>query len=1399
MSEPCATASPPDDQPDDARCDAWLAFDARLTQTEQLLAAEDEPALADALHDLYQDLLQNLLPATQQRPASLEAPLARALNALQERAQKLRDDSPQDAAEQARQMLLLQLRLAALMPLSLLLNGHSWNLYQDVQQQLETLTRGNAHAKIPAAAREQQRQRLAVLQDELLCQRMERYIERMQALTAQPPVAPQDSIEQSRAVTRLWQRIRFGEQLMTHVREQLTRLHSKDTVAKLVLPSAAAAPGSLPATLQRMDQLQHRALEQIITLLKRMPRREAQHWLAQRQGDLLAFADEARHHNDQLCLDIQVYELRRAYLFLQRFRSQLLIDEAFRHCVAYAQLLRAERRLHNEWVEKGVSAGLAQRFGEQAERRLDLAALLLVTLAIVLLALDLSLNLDTAQRHLLTYIDIGICLALLSDFSLRIAQAPDRLNYLRRHWFTDLLPAIPFSGLTLWFDALTTQAESTTLIRGLRVANVYLKKARPLIRLGRIFIFALRGMDRLVRMHRHLLNWDIEFSHTAGWNTRQQSLLQARRLRHSLQQRREALLQQLDDTAWVAARQAEMTFLTARMSAIRSLGSHLGYSPQGSASQPASQTKARTVKVDWVIENLLNADAEMIGESLGDDFPKRLQRLSWLAAMPPLRWLPIFSDLLLARRQSRDAAAFAEQAAQRIGQRLRWLHERILFFSDLQGVVTAPQLVDRIGATLIESMRRPRNRLLLLGFGFVLMTLLIEVLPFDWLEATASWLRKTLAWPVLFFGLIALLAVSIGGRLRRMAQTNTDFYARVAEARSIGLLNAAKQSRAEADQTLFCQRVIAPENRLRGTAVHSAPPSQESDALERFRAIIRHGFDLQEGNSAGTLAERIFLLYRDYLRGTPFHRSDTNITDQLLGDPALQHLRQSLLESDSDLQHELNALDLGNRELSSAVLWQRMITQAITQRTGQLVDEYNRHVLPLRRRQGPGSDPQEVRRFQDWLQRKQSRCRKGAAAEDENHADNHYVTTTFTALDFLSTDPARAAAVERRFGGEIVQLIAHERRRMIREVFGVPFDHAPLQISFNPYKMYWRYLSAGRIFLLPLTLIGAAWRLLVYAVRWLMATLRELSHPQAQPLLNDGGGNDYPVALRKLHRMCKHLFLAAARLRALFDVEYLGLALPGENWTLNAGETLRDDLDRINATTQEREAFVVIEQRGAAALAEWQQYLRQQGLEGDSLSRRISELRADLPAQRHGTVKRALMIAYLANHLGLRDLVQGAPRLCQLARQAIQAKGRLPRHAGLWSRLKSRLPATQQEQPWLRQLTQWWRLQSQEWNPDKVKPERARRYVTRWVRADVDGFARRLQVLSPGDDTQQRIGAIIDQVIRNSPAWTEQLVTLRAVQTLTIIDVAAKERLVRNLGEYQDGAEKHEAIRVKTL
>jgi hypothetical protein len=464
------------------------------------------------------------------------------------------------------------------------------------------------------------------------------------------------------------------------------------------------------------------------------------------------------------------------------------------------------------------------------------------------------------------------------------------------------------------------------------------------------------------------------------------------------------------------------------------------------------------------------------------------------------------------------------------------------------------------------------------------------------------------------------------------------------------------------------------------------------------------------------------------------------------------------------------------------------------------VDEYNRHALPLPQREDMAGQPEKLRRFQAWLKRKKGRIANTERTEEEVEKQDHYVTTAFTALDFLSNDPARQAAIEKRFGGEIADLAAHDRRRMIREVFGAPLDQPPIRLSFNPYKIYQRYLSAGRVFLLPFTLIGVAWRLLIAAVRWMIATLQDLKNPKARPLADERMiDNNYPIAVRKIHRMCKHLFLGAAKLRAMFDIEYLGLRIPGEQHTLPSGETLLGDLDLINASTLERQPYTHIRRRSQKALGELSGYFSDQDDGEQWLGRRIQKHCPELAAERYGEAKRALIIAYLTNFLGLRDLVQGERRLGQLVRQAVQFKGRLPRATSLWQRIALRLPPNRAERESIDRFRHWWRIKGRERLSKDIKPERALRYVERWVRSDVKGFARRIAVLTMHSNVERQIDALVEQVICEHSNWTEQLVILRAVQTLTILDMNAKERLIRNLGEYEDSGEKHEAVCVKTL
>ena len=62
-------------------------------------------------------------------------------------------------------------------------------------------------------------------------------------------------------------------------------------------------------------------------------------------------------------------------------------------------------------------------------------------------------------------------------------------------------------------------------------------------------------------------------------------------------------------------------------------------------------------------------------------------------------------------------------------------------------------------------------------------------------------------------------------------------------------------------------------------------------------------------------------------------------------------------------------------------------------------------------------------------------------SDDGSEVAGHYSTTAFTALDFLSNDPRREAAIREHFGDQVAELVVLDRKRLIRKIFGVALTH----------------------------------------------------------------------------------------------------------------------------------------------------------------------------------------------------------------------------------------------------------------------------------------------------------------------------------------------------------------------
>lgn len=1396
----------------------WHCLDDGLDLLEQLSTdAESQQTLLSALLRLNLDVL---MPASERHHEALSSHLATAIATLEQRYQTLDSDATADHAASEDTLHQLELRLWFLHLLSVKLDGEQPTPYQDLLLHLEGM-RARLVGPNTSTSLVQRRQLDHTLLI-ALSRQAQSCLSQADTLLQQPTAgdgSDDDEGDTPRArIAEVVNAQQLCRRLATLLLDGLTRCNQYANDQDQPAPpdhnkasshdnqdSQACADARKQAgeTLTALRDKQNALLEQILILAGDLPEAQAQQWLRQRTPVIIDFAADTLSDIPDRKLSIQTAVLKDGYQQLHRFRTTLLAPRKKALPEQHQQLRRIERRMHSEWVEAGVSAELARRFGPHFEDRLDLAVLILVFAAIGILVVDLSMDLTAAGLRNLILLDTGICVALLSDFLLRLHCAPDRANFFRRHWLTDLLPSIPFAGLGYWLSTLAIEAQGITALRLLRVFAVALRKARPLIQVVRVFLFAARGMDRLARRYRHLLNWDILFFEPQPLDTVQSLRVRGERLGRRVRARNNALREDLSQPQQATAIARDLTLAGQLSDALSRLDI--------AAPPPPAPSTARQVAVETVIDRLTHTDPWEIAELLGVNFPRRLAKLEWVARLPPLRWLPGFNDVIKARRETDNDLDFAEALARRFGSRLQSLNDRVLFLSDMHGVITAPQFVDRIGYTLVNSMRRPRNRLLMFGAGFVVVSLLVKVLPFHFLKAAAAWLSKTLGLPLLILGFIAFVAVWFGNRLRTLAQTNTEFYTRIAEAKSINLLGDIKRSHAAEDQALLARRVLRPEARIHGRHpdTEASDNWQDDKVTAHFRDMVLEVFGHDRHGTAGSLAERVYLLYRDYLRGAHFDRGNTHTTDHLLGSPALLNLRYKVLRLEKQQHEELEALDLRRTGgLTGPSMWLRFVSHAMTQRTGQLVEEYNRHAIPISERNSRFHEAADLDHFNAWLLHKQGHGDPDSEVEIHIGIDEglRYATTTFNALDFLSNDPNRDSAIQERFGAEILALVRSDRQRLVREVFGIPAIHRrdPLQRSFNPLKVYNRYLGRGRVFLLPLALLAVLGKGIAMGFRWFLATLRQLRHPEPAPVADQTQSfSDPRIALRKIHRMRKPVFLASTELRCRIDIEYLGLYLPGEQQGSLEGSSVFEDLDMIGSSPEEYADYLELAEQRRQQMSQLQAFLQQHQLIGDPLRQRLAKLFPDVHEHRYLEVLRAISAAYAANYRNLEDLISGTPLLSQRIQQAIEARGRQRSPGGL-KRSLLRLAQRQKTRTDEQAFDAWWQSQGRQLLPpgssDRRSEKKARGWVHRWWQADYQGTARLIKALGglqqPADELALEI---LDRVMRNVHSWTEQLVTLRTVQALTILDIHSTTHIIRGLARYDDDLEEVPEVRVRML
>jgi hypothetical protein len=1074
------------------------------------------------------------------------------------------------------------------------------------------------------------------------------------------------------------------------------------------------------------------------------------------------------------------------------------------------ELERLQRTVRGEWQDKLLALRIQDLLGPRLATTIESAVLWLIVLLVGLIVteglLDRAHSLSDTHRALLAWADLAICSALLAEFVLRLSLAPRRGLYFLRHFVIDFLASLPFGFLSYQLASdqvetgLTDAAEAVWILRFLQLGQLvqilrFVRLALPVVRVARLGLFFLRLSDRLVRKYARLLNRNIvlfEPYHTQRPESSDRHRLAALRG------------EQEHAAAAIAARigPADRRQLAAR--ALVDLDIRIEELPVEAfdgSDEELEAREGREVPVEALVDRLIQLSPERLVEQMGMGFVTSADRYLRLLDAPVLRRLRVIRNLVAYRQKS--PAEAVTLAANYLGHLVQRVLDVVYFLADLQGTLSPPVFLDRLGATIVSATRTPAKRLLWLGSAFLVLFLVVNSLAlFRPFRGFVDRIQNLLGWPVIVLGVICLGFWLLGSWFRKIANQSADYCERVVEAQFAAQTKNLKSRRRDHDAQFLAERVIDPELLLR---------SSDNLMPEIYRRDDLSGPSPPGPSPSGKLLfenrELIFLrnirlLYQDYLDGSPFHRSDTKASVQLLGNLAITNLRRSHLGHLLREGRVLDRLDLNRagRLLGGPYLWFNYITRMIVQETAILLLDYNRHAIPIDRL---ACSTRESRlTFASWLARRlriepehvalpepmaTAAAREPVATRARieprrPEAGEFLETVEFTAIDFLAEDPQRDAAIQARFGPQVAELVRRDRQQNVRRAFrSFPLHELPLaQRTINPYAFYETYLSRGRIVFLPLLMLGAAAGVAGMACRAVFRVVREILHPRVDQD-EDVPSDTYWAAHRKIHRMRKPVFMGSLWLRARFDPEYLGLPLPSAPSGIAAHSLMESDLDFIGASRQDRIIAEQIRSGHLRRLAWIGRWLQQFGWTFDQLPEYLAR---EIPylTNRGGEALRAVVTACVLDHDDITTLAF-----------SIEGLKRVLAHGADGSLDGTMLPPGLPD-PVVNLRTLWHPVPRVRrpvsdlfgmpcFPPyDQSQRKRILSYLRRHRRA-VRGW---INVLlgQGGDDPWATVRARMRDVLLRTDLWSDQVLVLRAVQTLTMLDVQHNCDLVWSLGGY---------------
>lgn len=1012
------------------------------------------------------------------------------------------------------------------------------------------------------------------------------------------------------------------------------------------------------------------------------------------------------------------------------------------------RLRRRSRRARRAADDFELQARLERLLSPRGVSLLEATSFALLLVVVATLVLQAFVPEDSPLLPWTNAIDATAGCWFVLEFALKWSLAPRRLSWFLRNAVTDLLPAIPAVLFLLPAPGLGGAAHDALVLRILRVFRVswaarYVQALRPLLRTLRLLLLLVRGMDGTVRRFRPLLDRTFVFLGTA----RRESVVTEshRDLLFAALRREQSLFRALPAEAqdeWLHQLLAE---LPARARAL-----------PGAWSEPEARNPSREIAVDAACEFLWALRPHDVERWLSPGDVRAIDRIVRVLRVPPIGWLPILRSFRV--RQRLDTA---EERIVAFGRRIAdWLmgwQDRLQFFADLHGIVTGPQILDRVATAMVKASQRPAVRLLLFGGLF-------SILSVFWEE---NCLSKVVGLPLLLLGSVCLVFLVTGWWLKRIAGDASERFRLTSEAHFVSLLGLVKERHQEEDTAFLARRTI-------GDATPAAAELLRRQ-LEGARAgvpVDLHGFDERQE----LLASRVALLYLHFLGGALLHESDVKTTEQLLANLSLDSLRHGHLGYTKKDRKRLKGLRLDEGSvLRGPFLWFRFITESIAVETSKRILEYNRRCVPLPQRQH--LSPERERELVEWLR---GRCDPRAGRTIERlpapGAATGYATTEFHALHFLTVEAERDAHVAAMFGQDVLDALRADRRNMIRAIFGMrpAQETAGALRTFNAWQLYWGRLSHGRFLLLPLLVPGRALRRIAWVVSRIRQIVREVVAPQLERKVRDVGVATFSVALRKIHRMKAPGLVEAVRMRIDVDPAYCGAPVAFADPAAQEPVELQRDLDFLRMHERERTTFLAAAARNRELVASLQaalQWLPELGEPGAS-----PEARAD------GEL--AVAIAWITDRDRVRTLA-GAEAWRTMELPGLLADGR---DAGLFVRA-----AWWVGDLFRRHAVDRWLLAQK--IPASARGRRRLRLAyarDRAVRLCVDAWNELPSGTSATGAAAERLRA----TWRSGPEVRRELVSLRAIQSLSVLDVRNYRALVFELGGYAQDGEDESLARV---